>query len=580
MGVQYNMTGVPQETLQGRKLQLALGMGIPELTQIANSGRTVNGVDSLTAVMALQIKGPAEKAQRQQQAANQPPKQTVKDQVVAEAAPEDVGIGALPAGDVMTERGMASGGIVAFQGGGSVEELTRQIAELRRRRQALNMQAGPTISARGGDTLQRQKDLLDEQIAQLENQFRTAQGRDQEYRLQRGLETAPGIPFQTPNAPTAGADQGQQPPTGAGAAGVAPSGFGGSSLAGFPAVGPALKAAQAALKARGEFDPFASLPTFDTAPYESVLPMTPEQIREEMGKSRTQLDAMFPEKTREEVEQRLAQRYAGLEEMFKQREGRAEEAKKEAESEKGRTAGIGLMQLASELVTKPLTRIDTAAAFQTFKDANTDFRKAQKEYREGLDKIAEARELQKIGQAEKADDLFRQGALARFNFENEVTKAGILQDAVRKSGVRDIFDKKTNAQLAKYDAAVKSAELGLSTAVEGQKLRSAQDVANIYASSRLGAAGGRFTYEEARTKARTEMPFDVFQKDWITSGASKQTGRTMPSKEDYERAIDALARSILSANEAYYSGQSAAPSGGGAGGLDLSQWGDPRLKTR
>lgn len=488
MSVVHNLTGIPQETMQGQRLKVALGMGVPELTAIANSGRAVNGVDSMTAVMALNIIGPAKKAAMEKQAGQQQKAPSVKDQVVAQAAPEDTGIGALPAGEVMSEKGMASGGIVAFEEGGLAQDLTRQIAELRRRRQALDYQAGPVISARGGDTLQRQKDTLDMQIAQLENQFKATQGREQAYQLQRATETAPGIPFQAPAAAAAGAEQIQQPPQGQQPPGAG-GGFGGGTPAGFPGVGASLNAAQKALKARGEFDPFASLPTFDTAPYESVLPMTPEQIREEMGKGRTQLDAMFPEKTREEVEQRLAQRYAGLEEMFKQRKGRAEEAKKEAESEKGRTAGIGLMQLASELFTKPLTRIDTAAAFQTFKDANTDFRKAQKEYREGLDKIAEARELQKIGQAEKADDLFRQGALARFNFENEVTKAGILQDAVRKSGVRDIFDKKTNAQLAKYDAAVKSAELGLSTAVEGAKLGSEERRTAMTAS----AYGQRYT---------------------------------------------------------------------------------------
>lgn len=515
MSVMARMAGIQEGGLGDKRLIQALSIGrnnLQTLVNIANGAPPQNGVDSMYATMALNILGPALKAQKAREAGQQPPQSTVKDQVVADAqqsAPENVGIAALPQTEsVMPEQAMAAGGIVAFAGGGSVEELTRQIAELRIRRRALDQQRGFAISARGGDVLQRQKDLLDEQIAQLENRFKATQARDQQYVSQRALDTAPGIPFQAPIAPAAGADQGQQPPAGAGAAGVSPSGFGGGSLAGFPAVGPSLKAAEAALKARGEFDPFASYSTFDPTQYSGLLPMTPEQIREEMGKGRTQLDAMFPEKTREEVERRLAQRYAGLEEMFKQREGRAEEAKKEAESEKGRTAGIGLMQLASELVTKPLTKIDTAAAFQTFKDANTDFRKAQKEYREGLDKIAEARELQKIGQAEKADDLFRQGALARFNFENEVTKAGILQDAVRKSGVRDIFDKKTNAQLARYDAAVKSAELGLSTALKGAELGSEERRTAMTASAYGQRASGRSAIEDKaqdNAKARVDQ---------------------------------------------------------------------------
>ena len=120
---------------------------------------------------------------------------------------------------------------------------------------------------------------------------------------------------------------------------------------------------------------------------------------------------------------------------------------------------------------------------------------------------------------------------------------------------------------AQADKLTKKVELGtkdVDTALGLAKLESEERQAGIYAQSRQAGAGNRFTYEEAITKARTQMPFDAFQQTWITSGESKRTGRAMPTQEDYDRALDGLARSILARNEAYYSGTTAAPSGGGA----------------
>ena len=139
MSFEYNTTGIAKDTLQGSRLAAALSLSVPELTAIANGGPARHGVDSFTAVLALNVKGPAEKAARAQQAGQQPKPPTVKDQVVAAAqpAPTDTGIGSLNAGNVMTEQGMAAGGIVAFQGGGEIEDLSKELAELMRQRQTL-----------------------------------------------------------------------------------------------------------------------------------------------------------------------------------------------------------------------------------------------------------------------------------------------------------------------------------------------------------------------------------------------------------------------------------------------------------
>jgi hypothetical protein len=567
MNVVHNLTGIPQETVQGQRLKVALGMGVPELTAIANSGRAVNGVDSMTAVMALNIIGPAKKAAMEKQTGQQQKAPSVKDQVVAQAAPEDTGIGALPAGEVMSEKGMAAGGIVAFEEGGLTQDITAQIAKLRMRRRALDLQppAGPVISARGGDTLQRQKDLLDEQIAQLENRFKATQGQEQAYQLQRATETAPGIPFQAPGAPAAGADQAQQPPQGQQPPAGAGAGFGGAP-AGFPAVGPSLNAVKSALTESGNFDPMQTIRTFDPTPYNDMLPMTPKQLRGERAAGATTLEGMFPT-TREAAESEIGKRYAGLEDMFKQREARAGEARKEAETEKGRTAGLGLMQLASELITKPLTKIDTGAAFQTFKDANTDFRKAQKEYREGLDKIAEARELQKIGQYEKADALFREGAMARFNFENDTTKLALAQDTARKTGILNLADKATQAQDRKLSANLKGAEVQLSTAVKGAELGSEERRTAITAN----AYGQRYTtpgylQNLAQDNAAKRLEGLIKADPLLQTRLMKDSSLALQLQNQlYNEELAKL-------------GGTAAPSGGGATGLDMSQWGDPRVK--
>lgn len=572
------------QDLQRDRLQTALSMRTQDLVAIANGSQPKYGVDSLTAVMALQIKGPAEKAARAQQAAQQAKQPSVKDQVISQAAPEDVGIGALPAGDVMTEQGMASGGIVAFQDGGSVEELTRQIAALRKQRMAIasetsaeSMTPGISTGMFGGFRTPKQQKLneLDAQIAQLENRFKATQAKEQQYVSQRADILNTPVPFQAPAAPTAptaptiGADQAQQgqqqqqrqQPPGAGG------GFGGGSLAGFPAVGPSLKAAQAATQAVGAYDPMQTIRTFDPAPYADLLPMTPEQLRGERAADATTLENTFPT-TREAAEAEIGKRYAGLEEMFKQREARAGEARKEAETEKGRTAGIGLMQLASELVTKPLTKIDTSAAFQTFKDANTDFRKAQKEYREGLDKIAEARELQKIGQYEKADALFREGAMARFNFKNDTTKLALAQDTARKTGILSLADKATQAQDRKLTANLEAAKLSLSTALKGAELGSEERRTAMTASAYGQRLGGRSALED---KAQDNAKARVDQ--WMKS----PQGMVALAKDTSGAVLMQMQNQFYLEELAKLQGTTA-PSGGGATGLDMSQWGDPRVK--
>jgi hypothetical protein len=542
------------QDLQRERMQTALSMSIPDLTAIANGSQSKHGVDSLTAVMALQIKGPAEKAARAQQAAQQPKQPTVKDQVVAQASDMGGGISDLPAENVMTEQAMASGGIVAFQGGGEIEDLTKELAELERQKREQRSSVGafrtPAPYAAQAAT---QAAVLDAKIADIRRRLQLAQNRseftaERNVMREQGLSPAEfGTPLDIMQAQQAQqAQQGKQPP----APGAAPIG----APAGFPSVGGALGNLRGAATAYGNFDTMQFMRNVDLSQYKDFLPMTPEAVREQMAGSRGALEQMFPEKTREEVEQRIAQRYTGLEDMFKQREARGAEAVKEAEKEKGQTAGLGLMQLAAELVSKPLTKIDPSAAFQTFKEANSQFRQARKEYREGLDKIAEARELQKIGQAEKADALFREGAMARFNFETGLDKLAIAQDNVYKTGALNIADKATQAQDRKLTANLKMGEAELGAAVEGAKLGSEERRASIYAGSRMG--GGRSAIEDkAQDNAKARMD------QWMKSPA----GAIAMAKDPTGGVFMQMQNQFYLEELAKLQGTTAAPSGGGAG---------------
>ena len=108
-------------------------MGYPVERLVAVMQGKDNSIPQAAAMMALQIKKPMIDAAKGQQAAQQPPQPSVKQQMEQEVSmlPENVGIMNVPAPN-MEQVGMASGGIVAFAGGGSLTP--EEQAELDRRR--------------------------------------------------------------------------------------------------------------------------------------------------------------------------------------------------------------------------------------------------------------------------------------------------------------------------------------------------------------------------------------------------------------------------------------------------------------
>jgi hypothetical protein len=238
------------QDLQRDKLQTALSMRTPDLIAIANGAPAKYGIDSLTAVMALQIKGPAEKAARAQQAAQQPKDQSVKDKVISEAS-EMGGIANLPAENVMTPKAMAAGGIVAFQGGGRVPTEEEVQAAYR-----------AWIDSKGSMFLPTPKGA-EERIRQKEAEYTRLLQAFQAGRPVEGLTTpaAPAAPAAAPAAPAAPAAAAPPAPSRAGV-----------SMGGIDA---AFNKYRAANKPLLEYNPMEAMQKFDPAAYARYLPQTP-----------------------------------------------------------------------------------------------------------------------------------------------------------------------------------------------------------------------------------------------------------------------------------------------------------------
>jgi hypothetical protein len=117
---------------------------------------------------------------------------------------------------MFNEKTMAGGGIVAFDEGGSVphfngtagslvmgglDDLTQRLQELKVQRQ--NLAANSSMGFRGMTPAQRRINDLDQQIAELENQYRVVAGRAGAYKKERDTLLSSNVPFGLPAAPAA-----------------------------------------------------------------------------------------------------------------------------------------------------------------------------------------------------------------------------------------------------------------------------------------------------------------------------------------------------------------------------------------
>lgn len=547
MSFEYNTTGIAKDTLQGSRLAAALSLSVPELTAIANGGPARHGVDSFTAVLALNVKGPAEKAARAQQAGQQPKPPTVKDQVVAAAqpAPTDTGIGSLNAGNVMTEQGMAAGGIVAFQGGGEIEDLSKELAELMRQRQTLGSRQ---VTFRGPAPTTDSAAILDAKITALQRRLQLAQNRSG-FTAERNAMREQGITpaeFGTP-PDLLQAQQAQQAPQGQ----QGTSGLGGTGgldkvpSTRLPDQSQAYKNLAARLK-----EGYAGVDESTIASQMMGDPMA----RARFGYTTDELSNLYAPQaklleelpaSREAARKEIENRYAGLDAIDTRRLNRAEEAFREAEKESGRDVGIGLAGLGFKIATaRPNTgemqsAIDTGLQYIT--SAKKDLKAARKDFTKSQDLMDEAKALREIGKEKEADEKYNDAMNKRMNFENAFTNAQITNETAVRSGIAQAAGRQASRQLEALNS-----EVGLSSkALESDATRAFREadiakdygVAKMYYGSRM--AGQQLTNEDALKMAQTEVDKDKWASDFFIKN------KRMPTSQDKETARLQIAKTLL-----------------------------------
>lgn len=571
------------QDLQREKMQTALSMSIPDLTAIANGAQSKYGVDSLTAVMALQIKGPAEKAARAQQAAQQPKTPTVKDQVVAQASDMGGGIANLPAENVMTEQAMAAGGIVAFQEGGRVPTE----AEVQAAYRAWMDSKGPWYmpTPRGAEDRIRRKEQEYNRLLQAFQAGRPVEG------LTAPVTAPTTAPAQTPTA--APVPSAAPTPTDVFAQ-QAPGGLPSAKLPAYPSFAPQFaKLASDYETAVGQVEtPAAAAKRVMASPdYAGLLGPSPADVSAAFSPLESTIRGAFPQSEAEALA-KIQQREAGLGALREEQRTQLEASKQEAEKSASIGKGEALLALAGTLVSTPISSPRFQEGIGNFtgmlRTVRKDLDSARKEYRTGIAKIAEAAELQKIGQAEKAEARFMEGQRLLADVQGKITTAQLAsqssqaQAAVSLGGAEaqralDSLNKKTQITLSGIASEQQRAGDIFKGGVDLQQYQ-------LLAGARSGAGGGRLenmAIDNARPRIKKYM------EDWDADakrGALKVTNNAeyMRQRQLEEARITQQieAEEIQKLLRGGIMAPAAAPSGGGAVGLDLSQWGDPKLKTR
>jgi len=593
MSFEYNTTGIAKDTLQGSRLAAALSLSVPELTAIANGGPARHGVDSFTAVLALNVKGPAEKAARAQQAGQQPKPPTIKDQVVAAAqpAPTDTGLGSLDAGNLMPPKVMAAGGIVAFQGGGEIEDLSKELAELMRQRQTLGSRQ---VTFRGPAPTTDSAAILDAKIAALQRRLQLAQNRSG-FTAERNAMREQGITpaeFGTPpnllqaqqaqQAPQG--QQGQQPPGGPPSA----------NLPAYPSFGPQYRQAATDYEtAAGQLEtPAAAANRVLASPeYAGLLGPSSTDVTAAFSPLESTIRGAFPQSEAEALA-KIQQREAGLGALREEQRKLLGESKEEAEKSASMGKGEALMALASTLVSTPVNNPRFQEGIGNFtgmlRTVRKDLDSARKDYRSGIAKLAEAQELQNIGQSEKAEARFMEGQRMLADVQGKVVTAQLASQSSQAQAAISLGGTEAQREAAKLDKKTQLTLSGIASEQQraGDIFKGAVDIkqSQLLAGARSGIGGGRLentAIDNARPKIKQHM--DAWDADGKRAALKATNNAEYLRQRQLEEARITQQIEAEELQKLLRGGimtPAAAPSGGGAGGLDLSQWGDPKLKTR
>jgi hypothetical protein len=583
MSFEYNTTGIAKDTLQGSRLAAALSLSVPELTAIANGGPARHGVDSFTAVLALNVKGPAEKAARAQQAGQQPKPPTVKDQVVAAAqpAPTDTGLGSLNAGNVMTEQGMAAGGIVAFDEGG---EVPRYNGEFDSFIQADPKGPGYGFAFSSPDTF---FDMLNpfesEQVKAIRYKragikYTPPPGYDQQGRpvaaetkaAEAKKQQAPvSTTAQQPPAPPADkGQQGQQPPGGLPSA----------NLPAYPSFGPQYRQAATDYEtAAGQLEtPAAAANRVLASPeYAGLLGPSSTDVTAAFSPLESTIRGAFPQSEAEALA-KIQQREAGLGALREEQRKLLGESKEEAEKSASMGKGEALMALASTLVSTPINNPRFQEGIGNFtgmlRTVRKDLDSARKDYRSGIAKLAEAQELQNIGQSEKAEARFMEGQRMLADVQGKVVTAQLASQSSQAQAAISLGGTEAQREAAKLDKKTQLTLSGIASEQQraGDIFKGAVDIkqSQLLAGARSGIGGGRLentAIDNARPRIKQHM--DAWDAD-VKRAALKATNNAeyLRQRQLEEARItqqieaEELQKLLRNGNMS----PAAAPSGGGA----------------
>lgn len=485
MSVAARMAGITEGGVGDDRLLAALSLGrknMQELVSIANGAPPKNGVDSMYAVIAMNLLKPLQKAQQERQA-QQPKQPSVKDQIVAEAAsnPQMSGLAAADAGEMMTPKALAAGGIVAFAEGDAVEGMTKEdflalpkeqrdrIVQASNDRRGLaspfaaaaDFVGGPYNAAAtaadyaanfvGVPRLGRALGVYDPNVTSVSipkagtgtatpfYDYARPISEDQYVASLPSKKAKPGETKAPAPAPAPAATTAPGTTTTPGAPGTP----GGPSAA-KPDAGLPLLAVNSGLPAGGPsplnssalFNKFEALAkkagsdikSVDTGAIAKLAEKDPElsklfgytadQYKDLFKDSRAALLKQIPESEAKEVE-KIQKREAGLEALSAKREQRAGEAYARAEKESGIGKGEALMALAGTLVSTPTTDPRFSTGINNFTGMLSSVRK-------DLSKAA--------GERDKALDLIEES--------RELRKVGQYEkaEANYKEGQRRLFD--------------------------------------------------------------------------------------------------------------------------------------------
>jgi len=530
MSVAARMAGIPEDGIGDKRLITALAMGrknMQELVSIANGAPPKDDVDSMYAVIAMNMLKTAKKAQQERQAQQQP-QPSIKDQVVSGAM--DAGLGAVNAGNLMDEKTLAAGGIVAFDEGGEVDKydqngvrryalgdvvtssplgrtfagifgpseqeavtgpaymagITAYDARINQIASRLNALGGYFGTTQQTPAQRQEYDQLTKELVRLQGE-KEALARN----INRAYETKPS-PISAPSASASTNPPAPAPADAAAGATGTPGGpaaprtsSGIDAIPGIPlrptgvgdgssTFGRFQSLADTAASDIRKVDPASFAEAAQKDPrLTGLFGLTRDQYVQQFGKEREALEKQVPKSEAAELE-KIQQREAGLEALAAKREQRAGEAYDRAEKESSQGMGEALMSLAGLLISTPRTDPRFATGINNFTGmlgaVRKNLNKAASERDKALDLIEESRELRKVGQFEKAEAKYQEGQRRLFDFDTTVKQAAIAADTARNSNLLNYAGNRANNE-------VRAIEKKLDTLKTGYEVASRENIA-------------------------------------------------------------------------------------------------------